>query len=94
MAVPNEKIDGLMASSYKSDEKRQVVTVYVNMGTTPQSRQLVFNQGERGWTLRSLTPYITSDAPGDELRAMAAMGADGRIEIPARSVVTLVARFA
>jgi O-glycosyl hydrolase len=94
MVVPNEKIDGLMASSYKSDENRRVATVYVNMGTTVQSRQLVFNQRGRPWTLRSLTPYITSDASGDELRAMPPVGFDGPIEIPARSVVTLVAQFA
>jgi hypothetical protein len=94
MDVSNERIDGLMASSYKNDEKRQVVSVYVNMSTTPQSRQLVFNHGKRRWTLRSLTPYITSDAPDDELRVMPPVGADDGVEIPARSVMTLVAQFA
>jgi hypothetical protein len=94
MVVPNENIDGLMGSTYKSDEQRRVVTVYVNMGTTPQSRQLIFNLGQHRWTLSSLTPYITSDTPGDELRPMPPASADGRVEIPARSVVTLVAQFA
>jgi hypothetical protein len=73
---------------------KQITAVYVNMGATRQSRQTSFNLSERRWKFDSATPYITSDAPGDELRRLPPLGVDAPIEIPARSVVTLVAQFA
>ena len=94
MNVPGHAINGVMASAYKSESERKVVTVYVNMGTRRQSRQVDFNLGQRQWTLRSITPYVTSDAPGHELKRLPDLGPDHRIEIPARSVLTLVALFA
>ena len=94
MSVPDRKIDGLLASAYKSGDGRQIVAVYVNMSMSPQLRQLVFDLGKIGWTLKSITPYVTSDAPGDELRPMPALGPGNRIDIPGRSVVTVVSQFA
>ncbi|MGH9581526.1 MAG: glycoside hydrolase, partial [Bryobacteraceae bacterium] len=94
MTVPDQDIDGVMGSAYKNDAERQAVVVYVNMSTTPQSRWLDFHPGQRRWKLQSITPYITSDTPGYELKQMPAADSGGRIEIPARSVATFVAQFA
>jgi hypothetical protein len=86
-------IRGLMGSAYKDEKARRVVAVYVNMGTDPQTVQLDFGLGKRGWRLKSITPYITSDRAGDELKAYPAVPAGSPIEVPARSVTTLVAQF-
>lgn len=93
MSVPGENIEGIMGSAYKKEDERQIVAVYVNMGTMPQSRRLDFDLGRRGWKLRSITPYITSDDAGYELKQMASAGPD-HIEFPARSVATFVIQFA
>jgi O-glycosyl hydrolase len=95
MAVQNQDIDGIMASAYKNDAKGQVVVVYVNMSTVRQTRHLAFRAGQRPWTVQSITPYVTSDNPGYELKRMPPVRQPvrprGPVEIPARSVVTLVA---
>jgi O-glycosyl hydrolase len=93
MSVQNQNIHAVMGSAFKNDAKRQVVTVYVNMSATQQSRQLGFNLGQRHWTVQSITPYVTSDTPGYELKQIADVTPGAQIEIPARSVVTLVAQF-
>ena len=86
-------IRGLMGSAYKHEKARRVVAVYVNMGTEPRTVQLDFGLGKRGWRLKSITPYITSDRDGDELKAYPVIASGGPIEVPARSVTTLVAQF-
>jgi hypothetical protein len=70
-----------------------VVAVYVNIGAEPRTVQLDFALGSRRWRLMSITPYITSDREGDELKAYPAAPAGVPIEIPARSLVTLEAQF-
>jgi hypothetical protein len=87
-------IGGLMGSAYKDEKARRVVAVYVNMGADPQSVQLDFELGSRRWRLQPVTPYITSDREGDELKAYPAVAPGSPIEVPARSVATLVATFA
>jgi hypothetical protein len=67
--------------------------VYVNVSPDAQRLNLQFEAGQRGWKLRDVTPYITSDRDGDELRRAPAMRVVKDYELPARSVVTLVARF-
>lgn len=84
---------GLMGSAYKNEKAQQVVAVYINMGTDPQTVQLDFAFGSRRWRLNSITPYVTSDREGDELKAYPAVAPGGPIGVPARSVVTLVAQF-
>ena len=86
--------DGLMGSAYKDEPARRIVCVYVNAGEMSRQVQLDFGLGARDWHLESLTPYVTSDRPGDELKAYPAEPAGRPIEIPGRSVVTLVAQFA
>ncbi len=94
MAVQDHSISGVMGSAYKDEMKRRVVAVYINMSTVDQSRQVDFNLGQRRWKLQSITPHITSDNPGYELKRMPSKSRLDPIEIPARSVVTLVAQFA
>lgn len=93
MVVPDEDIEGIMGSAYKDEAQRKVVAVYVNMGIMPQSRRLGFRLGQRHWRLQSLTPYVTSDTRGHELKQMPVADPSGKIEIPARSVATFVAHF-
>jgi hypothetical protein len=83
-------VRGLMGSAYVDAKARTVVAVYINVGTEPRAIRLSFRNGP--WRPKSLTPYITSDAPGDELRAGPRLSAKAPVEIPPRSVVTLVAR--
>ena len=93
MTVPGQSIDGLLGSAYKDETRRQVVAVYVNRSTRLQSRQIDFHLGLRRWTLQSLTSYVTSDRPEDQLKPMPSADRTGAIEIPPRSVVTAVAQF-
>ena len=93
MAVDGQNINGLMGSAYKDDAKRQIVAVYVNMSTTAQSRQIDISLGQRRWTLQSITPYITSDIPGFELKQMPTRDRMEAVEVPPRSVVTLATQF-
>ncbi|MGA2184560.1 MAG: glycoside hydrolase [Bryobacteraceae bacterium] len=91
---PGHDIRGLMGSAWKDEKARQVVLAYVNMAATPQMVQLRFEPGSHQWQLQSVTPWVTSDKPGDELKAYPAVAPDRPLEVPARSVTTLVARFA
>jgi O-glycosyl hydrolase len=94
MTVQHQDIHDLMASAYKDDKARRAVAVYINMSTKPQSRQIDFISGSRRWKLQSMTPYITSDKAGHELKQLPALRHAGTFEIPARSIVTLEAQFA
>ncbi len=93
-AEQGQDIHGVMASAYKDDRRRQVVAVYVNMSAADQSRTVDFSLGRRSWTFQSATRYITSDTTGYELKRMPSTDLLNQVEIPARSVVTLVAQFA
>ena len=84
---------GVMGSAYKDKAVKTIVAVYVNVSSEAQRLTLQFEPGQRGWKLRDVTPYITSDRDGDELRQAAPMRSVKDYELPARSVVTLVARF-
>lgn len=86
-------IAGLMGSAYKDDETRRVVAVYVNMEDAMHEVVLNFRIGRRNWRLRSISPYVTSDRERDDLRMYPPIRPGDHIEIPPRSVVTLVAQF-
>ncbi len=89
-----DDIRGLMRSAYKDEAGRRIVAVYTNIGAEPQRVTLNFNLGKRAWGLQSITPYVTSDREGDELKAYPPVPTGEPFAIPARSVVTLVAQFA
>lgn len=90
---PSHDVRGLMGSAYKDERARRVVAVYVNMAPDAQPVRLDFNMGQRRWRLRSITPYVTSDRNGDELRQHPDIPPGRTIEIPPRSVTTLIAAF-
>jgi len=84
-----QDMDGLLASAYLDAPNKRVVAVLVNMGQKPEIARLALARGERiAATPLNMTPHTTSArqnlAPGQALDA--ARG----LEIPARSVVTLV----
>jgi hypothetical protein len=83
-------IQGLLGSAYKDEKGRSIVVVYVNMSADEQQVTLGF---ETGWKLQSVQPYVTSAKEGDELKEYAAVKEVKGYRIPARSVMTLVAKF-
>jgi O-glycosyl hydrolase len=90
---PEDDIRGLMRSAYKDERGRRIVSVYVNVGEQPQTVTQAVDPGQRNWRLKSLTPYVTSDREGDELKAYPPVEAGKPFEIPPRSVVTFVAQL-
>ncbi len=91
---PRHDVEGLMGSAYLDEAGKSVVAVYVNMTAQPQNVRLDFQTGSRRWQVRSLTPYVTSDRAGDELKAYPSVEPGKPISIPPRSVVTVQIAFA
>ncbi len=89
----NHDVRGLMASAFKDDRSRRVVTVYINMEDMARQVTLSFTSAMAERKPRWMTPYITSDRAGDELKEHARLGPDATLRIPPKSVVTLVAEF-
>ncbi len=83
-SLPRDDATGLMVSSYVDVPHNIVVTVFVNW--TPESK--VVELDFQGMKIDSLIPYVTSDS--DDLAAYDSLMPSDRIEIPARSIVTLV----
>lgn len=83
-------IQGLLASAYFDPNARTLAAIYLNLSTEPRPIRLNIH-GSR-WRPASITPYITSDTPGDELRPAPPAAAGAPVEIPPRSVVTLFVR--
>ena len=63
----------------------RVVLVYVNMEDQPQMVALTVILGGRRWRLKSITPWVTSDRDGDELKRYPAVGAEAPVPIPCRA---------
>jgi hypothetical protein len=89
----NHDIRGLMASAFKDDRSRRVVTVYINMGEAPRPVTLTFTTANGQRKPASVTPYITSDRAGDELKQYPPLSPGVIIGVPGKSVVTLVSEF-
>jgi hypothetical protein len=82
-----------MGSAYLDEAAKSVVAVYLNMTPRPQNVWLDFQPDARKWGVHSLTPYVTSDRAGDELKAYPAVEPGKPIAIPPRSVVTVATTF-
>jgi hypothetical protein len=80
---------GLMGSAYLNNNRDELVIVFVNMGENTEPIKLNIT----GLSLTSLTPYVTTDNVADNLKAYDSFNVDDIFEIPARSVVTLVAEL-
>lgn len=86
-------IQGLMGTAYKEEASRQVVAVYINMSADVRRVRLSFSQTGDSWRPETIQAFVTSDGAGDELRPLQKTGVAEPVEIPARSVVTLVTQF-
>lgn len=81
-----QNIKAVFGSAYRDPTGRNVVAVYINASNTPASLTLsVMRAKGARWI-----PYLTSDKPGDDLRALPAFSAEDAFTLPARSVVTFV----
>lgn len=88
-----DDIHALMRTAYLDTTTRRLVAVYVNEAASDATVKLAFDLGQRNWKLRKITPWVTSDRPGDELKAYPPLRAGSEFTILARSVVTFVAEF-
>jgi len=83
-SLPREDATGLMVSSYVDVPHNVLVTVFVNWTQEGKAVELDL----QGMKLDHLIPYVTSAS--DDLAAYGLLAPSDRIEIPARSIVTLV----
>jgi len=81
---------GLMGSAYLNQQKNKVVIVFVNMSEDSKPVRINISNLDISKQVKTLTPYITSDNTGDDLRMYDEFDADSITTIPARSIVTLI----
>ncbi len=80
---------GLLASAYRDDTTHKISVVYVNQNTGGVEVQPNFNNAT-GYQTDYMTPYVTSDTPGDDLKQYAPFLVGSAYTVPARAVVTLL----
>ncbi len=83
------RIDGLLGSAYLDQARRRLVLVFVNMQQEPVRFGMRFEQNEWTGPDTVFTPFLTSEAPGDDLRACTPLAAGDLCTVPGRSVLTL-----
>jgi O-glycosyl hydrolase len=84
-----QDVEGLMASAWLDRPNKRVVSVLVNMGETPRTVRLALaREGRISPAPLAVTPHTTS--AGQNLSPGPPADAAKGVEIPARSVVTLV----
>ena len=76
--------DALLVSAYKNPTNGEIVIVLVNVNT--ESEEIQLNVPGHA----AATPFITSDRPGHDLKALAGIDLSKPYLVPSRSVVTLV----
>ena len=81
---------GLMGSAYLNQNQDQIILVFVNISEDKKPVQIGFSNLGSSNKIKSLTPYITSDQSGEDLKAYDEFDADDVYTIPARSIVTLI----
>ncbi|HEX8524968.1 MAG TPA: glycoside hydrolase [Tepidisphaeraceae bacterium] len=88
-AGDNTNVNGLLASAYKNTSTGDFDVVYVNELTTAQPVKLNLTNVGTGLKLDYVTPYVTSDAAGDDLKQYTSILMGDSYTVPAKSVVTL-----
>jgi O-glycosyl hydrolase len=78
--------NGLMVSSYLSEQDRKLVTVIVNYAASKQSLRINL----KGADIESFKPYVTSGSSGFDLKPLEEVAKTDLLVVPERSVVTLV----
>jgi O-glycosyl hydrolase len=93
LADENHDMRGVLGSAFVDEKARRIVAVYLNEAVEPHRVDLRFDVGARPWRPRPLSLFVTSDRPGDELRHYPTIAVGNPIQLPARSVTTIVAEF-
>ena len=79
-----------MGSAYIDSANTKVILVFVNVSSSSKEIQFNFSGLDSLQQIKYLTPYITSDNAGDNLKAYNAVSVDSIYTVPAKSVVTMV----
>ncbi len=85
----NNKL-GLMASAYVDSASKKLIMVLVNVGTSDQKIDIASAGLSTGQSIKYLTPFVTSNSKGDDLRKYNPFSVDSTYDVPAYSVVTLI----
>ena len=80
----------MMGSAYIDSANTKVILVFVNVSSSSKEIQFNFSGLDSLQQIKYLTPYITSDNAGDNLKAYNAVSVDSIYTVPAKSVVTMV----
>jgi O-glycosyl hydrolase len=83
-------VHGLMASAYKNDGERTLTVVCVNVGDKDEPVRFDWRRVPPVNVPRSWQPYLTSDQPADDLRALPQAPVTEDFIVPAQSIMTLV----
>ena len=81
---------GLMSSAYTDSAETKIVVVFVNLSSEAQDVQLNFSGLNSLQEIKYLTPYVTSNSTGDNLKAYPFVSVDSVYTVSAKSVVTMV----
>ncbi len=84
---------GLLGSAFKDPTARRAVLVYLNLSSHMQKVEPVLRGAMAQGKGARLTPFVTSDRPGYELRKLPALGLRQPFEVPPRSACTMVIDF-
>jgi len=84
-----DQINALLGSAYKDRNTGTLTAVFLNLSETPAKVRLNATGLPCRKTIRTFTPYTTSNAPGDDLKEQPQVAAGQPYTIPPRSIVTL-----
>ena len=82
---------GLMGSAYLNADRSRLIVVFLNMRAMGKPVLISITGSDAAKKITNFTPNVTSDAPGDDLKACPSFSADSTYAVPGRSVVTLTA---
>jgi len=86
--APLQNHAGLLATAYHDPARGAIAIVYVNSGASDVAVRL--DVASRGAPPKTQRAYVTSAAPGDDLRALGTVAYGETISIPARALVTVI----
>jgi hypothetical protein len=85
---PEDNLEGLMISSYYNLFNNAVVTVFVNRTNQNKRVNLNYQNLDPAKPINYVIPYVTSSTK--DLTAYAALDVEDTLEIPSKSIVTVV----
>lgn len=81
---------GLMASAYVDSANSKIIMVLINVGSGLKEVSFNFSGLDSSQTVNYMTPYVTSNQSGDDLKLYKTFSANSVYSVPAKSVVTIV----